>query len=196
MNSSGTEATAVPYPLPNIPAEWNVNLMTSLRKNVDLVNCLDEVPLIPVKDRSQKEFLWKLSKNDQPLVSTSLSMEMKDFLLECGVFLVDKGSLGVNHDLIYNLEIKGYVLNSKNNSTIIGLIEKQARMLGDQQLISIISKKNCQDLNSQLLMYYTSEADYIISKTDQIQNLFFRLPLFPTLMVCLLYTSPSPRDRG
>ena len=171
MNISGT-TTAVSYPLKNIPADWNMNLMTAMQKNLDLVDCLYGIPLIPVKDQSQRKFLWRLSKTDQPLVPTNLSKEMEDFLLECNVYFVDKGSLGTNHDLIYNLEIKGYVLNSSNNSSIIGFIEKQAQLLGEQHLIDIISKKNSQNLNSQLLMH--------ISKADQMQNLFFSLPLFPT----------------
>ena len=170
---NGGVTNAVPYPMQNIPTEWNINLMASLRKHWDLVHLLEGIPLILVTNQSQR-FLWRLSKTEQPLVSSNLSPEMSEFLLATGAYFVDQKSLGKDDDLYY-LEKKGYILNSSCRGSVIGFIEKQAAYLGELHLKEIHSKRSCQKLNMELLTY--------ISEADRISKLFYHLPLFPVLEV-------------
>ncbi|XP_066931148.1 sacsin-like [Clytia hemisphaerica] len=154
----------IKWPSPNILSDWNVLLLKEIRYNWNHLSLLEGVPLILTTNQYQS-FLWKLSKQCQPILNSNLSEQMKAFLNSCGVHFVNEEML--QKDDLYYLKEKGFILEATEQK-IINLIERQ-----HQQGINIqtcLENHQSEELFCELISG--------LSKCENIPQLFFTLPIF------------------
>jgi len=144
-----------------LPENWNRQLILYLRRNWDMLQLLEGVPLIKIQNQSGQQYLCKLSKSAPPMLNTTnkncISDVIKTFLVSCGVnFCIDQELNDVDK---YHLSSKGYVQEPSSQNILIAL-EERYNVLGLNQ-IKLMMEKSGRELKEQLMNLLTEHKAVI-----------------------------------